>query len=198
VFPRDGGKVRLYQNFSIRQKGRFSGPERVRELLDSFRLSCLPVGESIAASAPAGPAAFYPWNDSWTDTPCAPGVVLIGDAAGWSDPIIGQGLSIALRDARTVVDAVRLSDDWSQVVFDNYKTERAERMRRLRISAAIDTAMRCTFSEQGRRRRRTFTEALANDPLVAAATLVPNFAGPEAAPAEAFERENTDRILAFA
>jgi 2-polyprenyl-6-methoxyphenol hydroxylase-like FAD-dependent oxidoreductase len=69
VFPRSGGQVRLYLNFSVSQRGRFSGGGRVREVLDSFRLSCLPAGESIAAAVPAGPATFYPWNDSWTDTP---------------------------------------------------------------------------------------------------------------------------------
>jgi hypothetical protein len=45
----------------------------VHEVLESFRLSCLPPGEAIAAAAPAGPATFYPWNDSWMDTLCAPG-----------------------------------------------------------------------------------------------------------------------------
>ena len=39
-------------------------------------------------------------------TPYVDGVVLIGDAAGHNDPIIGQGLSIALRDARIVRDLV--------------------------------------------------------------------------------------------
>ena len=36
--------------------------------------------------------------------PFVPGVVLIGDAAGHDDPIIGQGLSIAYRDVRIVRD----------------------------------------------------------------------------------------------
>jgi 2-polyprenyl-6-methoxyphenol hydroxylase-like FAD-dependent oxidoreductase len=198
VSPRADGQVRLYLNFSVSQRERFSGPDRVREVLDSFRLSCLPPGEAIAAAAPAGPATFYPWNDSWIDTPWAPGVVLIGDAAGWNNPIIGQGLAIALRDARTVADVLRLSDDWSPVAFDGYRSERAERMRRLRIDAEIQTELFCTFSSEGRQRRRAFTEALANDPLAAAATLLPMFAGPEVAPAEAFEPENVKRILSLA
>jgi 2-polyprenyl-6-methoxyphenol hydroxylase-like FAD-dependent oxidoreductase len=198
VSPRADGQVRLYLNFSVSQRGRFSGPDRVQEVLESFRLSCLPSGEEIAAAAPAGPATFYQWNDSWMDTPCAPGVVLIGDAAGWNDPIIGQGLAIALRDARTVADVLRLSDDWTPPEFEGYKTERAERMRRLRINAAIQTEIFCTFSEEGRQRRRAFTEAAPNDPLAAAATLLCMFAGPEVAPAEAFEPQNIERILSFA
>ena len=198
VFPRVGGEVRLYLNFAISQRGRFSGPDRVREVLDSFRLSCLPIGESIAAAAPAGPAKFYPWNDSWTDTPCAPGVVLIGDAAGWNDPIIGQGLAISLRDARMVADVLRAGDGWGPVAFDAYRTERAERMRRLRICAELTTAMTCTFSEAGRQRRRAINQALPDDPLVVAAIFLPIFVAHEDTPAEAFEPENIKRILSMA
>ena len=147
---------------------------------------------------PAGPATFYPWNDSWTDTPSAPGVVLIGDAAGWNDPIIGQGLGIALRDARMVADVLGAGDDWSPVAFEAYEMERAERMRRLRICAELNTALSCTFSEEGRQRRRAWTQAFPNDPLVAAATVLPVFTGPDDAPAEAFEPENIKRILSLA
>jgi 2-polyprenyl-6-methoxyphenol hydroxylase-like FAD-dependent oxidoreductase len=198
VFPRAGGEVRLYLNFAISQRGRFSGPDRVREVLDSFRLSCLPIGESIAAAAPAGLAKFYPWNDSWTDTPGAPGVVLIGDAAGWNDPIIGQGLAISLRDARTVADVLRAGDGWTPVAFDAYRTERAERMRRLRICAELTTAMTCTFSEAGRQRRRAINQSLPDDPLVVAAIFLPLFVAHEDTPAEAFEPENIKRILSMA
>ena len=58
------------------------------------------------AATPAGPCATYPGDDTWTDAPFADGVVLIGDAAGYNDPIIGQGLSIAMRDARIVRDLI--------------------------------------------------------------------------------------------
>jgi 2-polyprenyl-6-methoxyphenol hydroxylase-like FAD-dependent oxidoreductase len=198
VFPRSGDQVRLYLNFSISQRERFSGPDRVRQVLDSFRLACLPAGEAIAAATPAGPAKFYPWNDSWTDTPCAPGVVLVGDAAGWNDPIIGQGLAVALRDARTVADVVRAGDDWSPGAFDAYRTERAERMRRLRICAELTTAIACTFSEAGRQRRLAINQAVPDDPLVATAYVLPLFVGWEELPAEAFEPENIKRILSVA
>ncbi len=198
VSPRAGGQVRLYLCFSVSQRGRFSGPDRMQEVLDSFRLSCLPPGEAIATATPAGPAKFYPWNDSWTDTLCAPGVVLIGDAAGWNDPVIGQGLSIALRDARAVADVLRGGEDWTPAAFDAYGTERAERMRRLRICAEIHTAMYCTFSQDGRQRRLALNQAIPHDPLAAAAIIVPFLAGPEVAPAQAFDPENIKRILSFA
>jgi 2-polyprenyl-6-methoxyphenol hydroxylase-like FAD-dependent oxidoreductase len=78
------------------------------------------------SARPVRPCAFYRMNDSWTDQPYAPGVVLIGDAAGWNDPIIGQGLSIALRDVRIVTDVIRDGWDWSTVAFVGYGEERRD------------------------------------------------------------------------
>jgi len=197
VFPRADGSARLYQLFAIEQKGRFTGPDRQRELLDSFRLSCLPLGDEIANSTPAGPVAFYPMNDSWTDAPFAPGTVLIGDAAGWNDPIIGEGLSIALRDARTVAEVITSDDDWSPAAFEDYGVERAERMRRLRITADVTTDLRCTFTPAGGQRRLAWLHSTAEDPLAAALTFVSAIAGPEVVPAEAFAPDNIERVLAL-
>ena len=198
VIPRADGTARLYQMFDISQRGRFTGPDRQRELLDSYRMTCLPLGEDIATSTPAGPVGFYPFNDSWTDSPCRPGVVLIGDAAGWSDPIIGQGLSIAMRDARMVADVISSADDWSEAAFEGYVVERAERMRRLRISARLQTEMQCVFNDAGRQRRRALFSAFGDDPLLAAATFVTVVGGPDVAPAEAFTPDNIARIMAIA
>jgi 2-polyprenyl-6-methoxyphenol hydroxylase-like FAD-dependent oxidoreductase len=63
-------------------------------------------------------------------------VVLIGDAAGHNDPVIGQGLSIGLRDARLVRDLV-LDGARDASAFVSYGSERMERMRRLRLIADI-------------------------------------------------------------
>jgi 2-polyprenyl-6-methoxyphenol hydroxylase-like FAD-dependent oxidoreductase len=136
-------------------------------------------------------------NDSWTDTVTAPGVVLIGDAAGYNDAIIGEGLSIALRDARTVGEALLEHDQWSPPVFDAYAQERADRMERLRICASLHTDLRCTFTPAGRAHRGAIFAAMENDPLVAATLFVTAIAGPEAAPAEAFEPTHLDRIHAL-
>jgi len=196
VFPRAGGVARLYQMYALDQKARFTGPDRQRAFLESFRLECLPLGDAIAEAAPAGPCAGYPMHDTWTDTVAVPGVVLIGDAAGYNDPIIGEGLSIALRDARSVSDVVSNEREWSPDEFSAYAVERRERMRRLRLCAFLDTELRCTFTPKGRERRASVFRRVASDPLVAA-TFVTAIAGPETAPAEAFEPENINRLLAY-
>lgn len=47
------------------------------------------------------------------------GVVLIGDAAGYNDPVLGQGLSIAVRDVRFVAEALLAEPDWLEAGVDS-------------------------------------------------------------------------------
>jgi 2-polyprenyl-6-methoxyphenol hydroxylase-like FAD-dependent oxidoreductase len=198
VFPRSGGRVRLYLLHDIAQRGRFAGPDREAAFLDAFGMACLPDAGMFAAARPAGPCAFYPMNDSWTDgPPCAPGVVLIGDAAGWNDPIIGQGLSIALRDVHLVADIVRAGPDRSMSAFAPYVAERRERMRRLRVAAEVATALSATFTPAGAARRAAYNAIFGTDPVLAGPRLAPQL-GPSNLPAEAFGAENVARILALA
>ena len=196
IFARPGGVARLYLMWNIAQKGRFSGANREGEFLDAFRLRCLPGSRDIVESQPAGPCASYPMNDTWTDVPFTDGAVLIGDAAGWSDPLIGQGLSIAMRDAGMVADMLLASSDWTPAAFAPYAEERAERMRRLRLTADFICELRCTFTPQGAARRRQHTERMLQDPLLAAPLMTP-LVGPETVPAEAFAPETLARLLAL-
>ena len=196
VFPRPGGRARLYLLWSVEEKRRFRGAHRVSEFLAAFRLKCLPKGEHVAAARPAGPCASYPMNDSWVDWPLAKGVVLVGDAAGWSDPIIAQGLAIALRDARIVAEIVLSRDDWPPAAFAPYVEERTERMRRLRVCARIMTDLHCTFTADGSARRKCW-QAFALQDEILMAPLAASLAGPERPPAEAFTQRNFERIVAL-
>ncbi len=95
-----------------------------------------------------------PGDDTRTETPLGEGVVLVGDAAGHNDPIVGQGLSIAVRDARIVRDLIL--DGASQPAgFVPYGQERSERMRRLRLIADVVSE---TYAEDAGNRaaRRAF------------------------------------------
>ncbi|MGH4005910.1 MAG: FAD-dependent monooxygenase, partial [Pseudonocardiaceae bacterium] len=196
AFPRATGRVRLYLLHDIAQKGRFTGPYRHHEFLAAFRFRCIPGSEMFGAARPAGPCAFYPMNDSWTETPYAPGTVLLGDAAGWNDPIIGQGLSIALRDARIVSEILRSGPDWSPAAFEPYGEERRERMRRLRLAAQLRTDIAATFSPDGAARRKAYNRVWQSDPVLAGSRLAVQL-GPEKVAAKAFEPEAIHRILAL-
>jgi 2-polyprenyl-6-methoxyphenol hydroxylase-like FAD-dependent oxidoreductase len=193
VFPQRGAKLRLYVCYGFGGRERFTGIGRERNLLNAFRLKCLPLGEKIARGEPIGPFHSYSNEDHWVDRPVAPGVVLIGDAAGHNDPITGQGTSITLRDVRIVQDILR-AGDWCLSSFEPYIEERRERMRRLRILARFATTLRVEFGPAAAaRRERAMRRIFAEKWL---APLGAGMAGPEALPAEAFEQPTIDAVLA--
>jgi 2-polyprenyl-6-methoxyphenol hydroxylase-like FAD-dependent oxidoreductase len=196
AFPRPAGRVRVYLLWAAAQKGRFTGADRQREFLAACRFRSLPYGEAIAAACPAGPCSTYAMNDSWCDRVADQGVVLVGDAAGWNDPIIGQGTSIAVRDARMVSEVLLGESTWSPSVFREYAEERAERLRRLRISAQLTTGLRCAFGPEGAAFRRRWDERARQDRLLLA-PLLAGLIGPERMPRKAFTEVNVERILAI-
>lgn len=63
-----------------------------------------------------GPLAQFQGADRWVDHPAREGVVLIGDAAAKPDPAWGSGLSLTLRDVRTLRDALLASSDWDAAI----------------------------------------------------------------------------------
>ena len=92
TFPQGNGRVRVYGGYALDEKGRFHGEDGARRFLEAFRMTCAPQNAALAEGTPAGPLFSYFNNDSWTDEPFSEGCVLIGDAAGWNDPINGLGL----------------------------------------------------------------------------------------------------------
>jgi 2-polyprenyl-6-methoxyphenol hydroxylase-like FAD-dependent oxidoreductase len=196
VFPQSASRARLYIDYGIDQKRRFAGEDGAARFLEAFRLSVLPGSEYLTRGTPAGPCNSYGNEDTWTDSPFAPGVVLVGDAAGHNDPIIGQGLSITYRDVRIVRDLMLENRaDWSMRTFAPYAEERRERMRRLRMTASMLSILYAEFGPQARERRVRFREQRAKG---AVADLAPaTFAGPELFPAEVFSPDLLDRVRAL-
>jgi len=197
IFPQGGGRARLYLGYALAQHKRLTGPDAAARFLEAFRLRCLPGAEVIANARPAGPCHSYGNEDAWTDAPLAPGVVLIGDAAGHNDPIIGQGLSITFRDVRLVSEALLASEDWSPRAFEPYAEERRERMRRLRFSARMTSELENEFGPEAEARRGRAHDRLAADPTLGM-WLFAAFIGPERLPASAFEPAVRERLFGAA
>jgi 2-polyprenyl-6-methoxyphenol hydroxylase-like FAD-dependent oxidoreductase len=195
VFPQGDDLLRLYGSYQFADKSRFDGPTRRAKLIDAFsKLSCLPYAEAISVSTPIGPFNSFSNEDHWIDDPICPGIVLVGDAAGHNDPIIGQGLSIALRDVRLVSEILRdARTAGREPDFRPYVEERVERMRRLRITAQVATTLRVEFGPEARERRARVGKRVAAGQL---APLPASLIGPERLPAEAFLPETIDRLLA--
>jgi 2-polyprenyl-6-methoxyphenol hydroxylase-like FAD-dependent oxidoreductase len=194
IFPMAGDRARVYGIWSTEQRQRFAGGDAPGRFLAAFDVECCPYGEVIAKARPAGPMLAFLNNESWTDTPFLEGAVLIGDAAGWTDPVIGCGLASAYRDARLVAEALLESRDWSPGAFAGYASERKERLRRLRVVSGIFTGLFAEFGELGRRRRRRFNETAGEDPVMTA-HMVAGLAGPETQPAEMFTPEHSAYVL---
>jgi 2-polyprenyl-6-methoxyphenol hydroxylase-like FAD-dependent oxidoreductase len=194
AFPQGCGRVRVYGGYALNQAGRFKGQEGRRLFLDAFAMTCSPGNQALAKGRPAGPLLSYFNNDSWTDRPFAPGVVLVGDAAGWNDPIIGLGLSITYRDVRVVSDLLLGSTDWPRLDFGPYAAERAERMRRLRFTAKLQASLDMEFGEAAKARRARLFERAAADPSLRMHAFAV-MAGPEAVPETVFTEAHRARVL---
>lgn len=197
AFPRQGDLTRLYLMVDITRQPEFTGPQRLEHFREAFgRVRSFPAAATLASGEAAGPAGGSPMTDSWTvEPPVVAGAVLVGDAAGWNDPIIGQGLAIALRDARSVGEVLTAGEDWSPDAFAGYVEERRERMRRLAISARISTEMRCTFTPEGRERRGRWSVAFRTDPVLLG-QVGAMLGGPEVFPAESFTDDAVAAALA--
>ena len=193
VFPQAPGKARLYLSYANEQKSRFAGDGNEQKFLEAFRLTTVPNSECLANARIAGPCHSIPNQSTWTDRPIGPGLVLIGDAAGYNDPIIGQGLSISMRDIRVVSELLLGSDTWDEALLEPYVEERSERMRRLRLAASMDSVMHAEFGPEATARKLRLLAGSKTDPtlgMARAATMV----GPEMLPPEAFTQEALERV----
>ena len=197
TFPQGNGRVRVYGGYALEEKGRFHGEGGARRFLEAFRMTCAPQNAALAEGTPAGPLFSYFNNDSWTDEPFSEGCVLIGDAAGWNDPINGLGLSITYRDVRMVSDILKATPAGQAPNFAPYAKERTERMRRLRFAGQLQASLDMEFGEAARERRRQYHERKAADPTLGMHG-VAIMAGPEAAPAEIFTEAHRARVLGLA
>lgn len=185
VIPRADGRIRLYVGRRTTDPERITGPDRISRFLDAYRTPALPCGDALATAQPLGPCATFPLTDAWTDTPVVPGVALIGDAAGWSNPVGAQGLSIALRDARLLAEALLDNRTWTPATLRGYSEERSVRMARLRFATAL-TDMLSAFGLPDRTAKRARMQKLVTEHPETTAALEGIHSGPGTPPAAAF------------
>jgi 2-polyprenyl-6-methoxyphenol hydroxylase-like FAD-dependent oxidoreductase len=110
LFPLGGGRARTYVMTRHEEDIHLQGEKDVDRLRDLAIRAGLPAA-CLAGARAAGPLASFDGAASWVERPYQDGVALVGDAAGTSDPSWGQGLSLALRSARQLRDAVLAHED---------------------------------------------------------------------------------------
>jgi len=193
MFHQGGGRARLYLCVGRSGQRRFAGHDATAQFLAAWKPGRFPLSELVAAGNPAGPCATYPGDDTWTDAPFADGVVLIGDAAGHNDPIVGQGLSIAMRDARIVRDLIldgasRPSD------FADYGRERFDRMRKLRLIADVVSVTYAEDADNRMARAGFLGEKIASTDPDVFPLVIGFITGPETVPDDLVNPEILNRI----
>jgi 2-polyprenyl-6-methoxyphenol hydroxylase-like FAD-dependent oxidoreductase len=165
-FPQEAGRARLYFCFPTAQRARFAGPDGTRRFLSAVKLGCLS-GVDWDTARRAGPCATFPGQDSRAPSPLAEGVVLIGDAAGYENPLQGQGLSMALQDAHDVSVAL-LSGSSPREALETYAAARATRQRLANLGVALEVWANDGFAAQDPARRAARYEHIGNDDVLSA------------------------------
>jgi len=195
AFPQGGGRVRLYLGFPFEDRHRYTGDDGARRFLAAFDTPSLPNGEALAGATPISPHAVYANEDGWVESPVVPGVVLIGDAAGWNDPINGQGLSITLRDVRVVSDLLQSAPNWDVEQLGDYVDERRERMSRLRFAGQVSSKLNNEFGPEAVERRIRARSRMQENPMLGLALAVVMI-GPEHAPPDLFGPQMWQELFA--
>jgi menaquinone-9 beta-reductase len=177
-FPQGPSRSRVY--LAHHDVHRYAGPDGAVRYLADLAQCASPNVAGLAKGRLVAPIATHESVDTWTDTPVGPGVVLIGDAAGFNDPIVGQGLSLTMADvrdvARVILVAGRTPDD-----FQDYVARRQDRHAKQRIAARTSAEMLCAFGDDAAQRRLRALPLLATDELIGLVVGV-LFAGPDILP----------------
>jgi 2-polyprenyl-6-methoxyphenol hydroxylase-like FAD-dependent oxidoreductase len=155
----------------------------------------MPLAEYLAGGMPLGPCATFGGEDTWIDVPFVEGVVLVGDAAGYNDPLIGQGLSLALRDTRVLSEMLLTAERWSPESLWPYAEERRKRSQRVRFTAELMAELYASFGPDGTARRRRFLRRLP-DPAFRGRALHASLAvGPDRSPDWAYTEDFRKEVL---
>jgi 2-polyprenyl-6-methoxyphenol hydroxylase-like FAD-dependent oxidoreductase len=124
VFPLSDGRARVYiVSNPRRDKTSFAGGEAVDPFLDRCHQWGVPRAWLQGARA-AGPLATFDGTPTCAVGSWPQGVALLGDVAGSLDPAFGAGLSLALLDARTLIEQLTGDIDFAEGA-RRYERERA-------------------------------------------------------------------------
>lgn len=176
-FPQGTNSCRVYlAHFDVH---RYAGADGTALFLRDLAQAASPDVAMLAEGTPRSPLATHPSVDTWTVQPFAPGGVLVGDSAGYNDPIIGQGLSLAMADVRDVSRLVL--EQGVGADFSSYGTARLDRHAKQRMAAQTLAELMCSFGDDAAGRRLRALPLLGSNETVMAlgATML---AGPEVLP----------------
>jgi menaquinone-9 beta-reductase len=110
-FPQHSGRVRAYCALPTGSGRHLQGASDVAAFIYESIRSGAP-SDAYKDATPVGPLATFDSTANWVEEVYCDGIALVGDAAGTSDPVWGQGLSLTLRDAKVLSEHLLASRDW--------------------------------------------------------------------------------------
>ena len=113
VFCQRGGRGRAYVSYPASTEYHFSGASGFSQFLAGARVAGVP-DEILGPAAVSGPLATFSGATNWVEHPYKNGLALIGDAAGATDPSWGQGLGLAIHDAKLLSENLMANKDWDK------------------------------------------------------------------------------------
>lgn len=120
----------------------------------------------IEALTPHGVHATFDGAHQWITQPVRNGCVLIGDAAGSSDPVWGCGLSRTLRDVRLLRDCLLSDTNWLSACAA-YAVDHNDFFHRLRRAEHVSATLFFTMGEEGDALRQRAFDLLQKHPELA-------------------------------
>jgi 2-polyprenyl-6-methoxyphenol hydroxylase-like FAD-dependent oxidoreductase len=116
-FPQGAGRARAYCVYQVDDPppAPLSGERHKADFIAFCRAQNVPE-HWLEGAELTSPLAQFQGADRWTPRPARPGVALVGDAAAKPDPAYGCGMSLALRDVRTLCDLLATEADWDRAV----------------------------------------------------------------------------------
>jgi len=191
-FPQRAGRARLYFCFPTADRARFAGPDGAQRFLAASKLACLSEIAGWDDALPAGPCATFPGEDSRAPFPIADGVVLVGDAAGYENPLQGQGLSMTMQDVHDV-SAALLAGSGLHESLEHYAEARAVRQRLANISVALEVWANDGYETQDPEERASRYEHVHRDEILTA--LVESYMlGPGSLPQDLTHADLAERL----
>ena len=143
---------------------RLSGARDYQTIFQHFREIGMP-GEWLDHGSPHGILASFDGAHRWIAQPVRGACVLIGDAAGATDPAWGNGLSRTLRDVRLLRDRLLNDPNWTAAA-GAYAADHNDFFGRLRRAEKLDAKMFYTLGAEAEARRQKAMEMMEKDPML--------------------------------
>ncbi|MDQ2683115.1 MAG: FAD-dependent monooxygenase, partial [Chloroflexota bacterium] len=164
ILPQGDGRARLYAAL-LPDRMEPVTRDRTGKTLIAAVARYLPEG-TLAGATVAGPQGVFSAADTWIDSGSSGRVTLVGDAAGTSDPSLGHGMALSLRDARELAGAIR-KDGLGPEALASFGKRRQGYLETLRMYGRWMAELWLEAGPEADARRARYMAARASDPDIA-------------------------------